>query len=195
MQGKYILLVLIVILLIVPLCDASTKKISMGAPVFIGETDIDISKALDNCRIIAWWPEGADTSEPAGKNITLRAINEVSSVPNHYTISPKEFGNYTGTWYCEERKPVTVAFIVQEPQVTIRAWNLDNDTDVSGTTVPTTTNITYRIDTNLESAMQLKYRPDLTPADSFWTVKLTDPRGRGVTSILPEVMALRIPRS
>jgi len=183
MQGKYILLALIVILLIVPQAEASTKKIVEGSPVFVGETDLDISSALDNCRIIAWWPDGADTTQPAGKNITLRALNEMSSVVNHYTISPEEFANYTGTWYCEEKKPLRPVFVVTEPQVTIRAWDLDTGTDVSGTTVPAGANVTCRIETNLVSALQLKYRPDLTPADSFWTMKLIDPLGRSVTNI------------
>lgn len=183
MQGKYILLALIVFLVIMPLGEATTKKISPGAPVFVGESDVDIAKSLDNCRIISWWPAGADMSEPAGKSITLRAQNEISTVVNHYSFSPAEFGDYTGTWYCGERKPLKAVFVVQKPQVTMRVWNLDTDTDASGTTLPATANITYRIETNLDSALQLKYRPELTPADSFWTVTLTDPKNRGITNI------------
>jgi hypothetical protein len=172
-----------VFLVIMPLGEASTKKISVGAPVFIGETDLDITSALDNCRIISWWPEGADTSQPAGKTITLRALNEISPAMSHYTISPGEYGNSTGTWYCAERKPLKTVFVVQDPKVAIRVWDLNNNTDVSGTTVPMTANVTYRIETNLDTALQLKYRPELNPADSFWTVKLTDPTGNGITNI------------
>jgi cell division septation protein DedD len=102
---------------------------------------------------------------------------------SRYTFSPGEYGNATGTWYCEEKKPQKPVFIVTEPQVAIRVWDLDSGTDVSGTTIPVTANITYRIETNIDTALQLKHRPDLTPADSFWTVRLTDPTGRGLSNI------------
>ncbi len=184
MQGKYILLALVVIFLLFPPTAAATNKIAAGAPVFIGETNLDISKALDNCRIIGWWPEGADTSTgPGEKNITLRPLNELSTALSHYTISVEDYAGYPGNWYCEEKKPRKVVFVVREPQVLIRVWDLDNDRDVSGKTIPMATNITYRIETNMDAAMQLRYRPDLTPADSFWTVKLTNPYGQGITNI------------
>jgi hypothetical protein len=183
MQGKYILLALVVIFIIIAPGGASTRKISADAPVFIGESNVDLTNALDNCRIIAWWPEGADTSKPAEKNVTLRALNEVSETITHYSFNPVEYANYTGTWYCEEKKPLRAVFNVRQPEVRIRVWDLDNDRDVTGTSIPATTNVTYRIETNLDSALQLKNRPDLTPADGFWTVTLTDPSGRGITNI------------
>lgn len=183
MQGKYILLASLVLLAIIVPVGASTNKIAPGAPVFIGESNVDLSKALDNCRIIAWWPEGADTSKPAGRNITLRALNEISAAVNHYTFAPSEYANYTGTWYCEEKKPLKAVFVVTKPEVRIRVWDRENDKDVTGMTVPSDANVTYRIETNLDSAMNLKYRPDLTPADSFWTVKLSNPSGMGITNI------------
>ena len=183
MQGKYILPVLIFLLIILPPAAASTNQITAGAPVFIGETNIDLTKALDNCRIIAWWPEGSTKEFPAAKNITLRPLNEVSSVMSKYTFSPAQYHNYTGTWYCEEHQPFKPVFIVKEPEVKIRAWDVSNDTDVTGTTVPSSANVTYRIDTNLDSVLQVKYRPDLNPADGFWTVTLTDPYGRKITNI------------
>lgn len=183
MQGKYILLALVAILILIsPVC-ASTTKIYGGAPVFIGETNVDISKALDGCRIIGWMPEGAEVTIPSVKNITLRPVNEFPDTIFHYTFSPREYSNYTGNWYCEDKMPLRVVFVVNEPQVKIRIWDVDQDQDVTGKTIPSTANITYRIDTNLDTALQLKYRPDLTPADSFWAVKLTNPYGKGITNI------------
>jgi hypothetical protein len=183
MQGKYILLALVILLVIIPPGGASLNKITAGAPVFIGETNVDISRSLDNCRVIAWWPDGADTSKPPGKNITLRALNEISDTINHYSFTSAEYGDYTGTWYCEEKKPLKAVFVVKKPEVKIRVWDRGNDKDVTGMTIPSTANVTYRIDTNLDSAMDLRYRPDITPADSFWTVKLTNPAGLSVTNI------------
>ena len=183
MQGKYILPVLLLLLILIPPSGASLTKITPGSPVFVGETNMDITRALDNCRIIGWWPEGTERTFPATKNITLRPLNEVSSVMSHYTFSPALYSNHTGKWYCEEKRPFREVFTVIEPRITIRAWDADRDEDVTGQTVPATANVTYRIDTNTVSALQTKYRPDVTPADGFWTIGLTDPHGLGITNI------------
>lgn len=183
MQGKYILLVLIALLVILPPCMASTKTIAQGAPVFVGETGVDINKALASCRIIGWWPAGSDMAQPPEKSITLRALNEISPALSKYTFNFDEYANHTGTWYCVEKQPHYAVFDVREPEIAIRVWDLDSDSDVTGTTVPVKANITYRIDTNLDTALQLKYRPDKTLADSFMTVKLTNPSGKGITNI------------
>ena len=183
MQRKYILPVLLLLLVLIPPACASTNMIAAGSPVFIGESNVDLTKALDNCRIIGWWPEGTEPVFPAPKNITLRPLNEISTATSHYTFSPAEYGNYTGTWYCEEKRPFRAVFVVKNPEVRIRAWDVENDADVTGMTLPSTANVSYRIETNLDSAQQLKLRPSLTPADSFWNVKLIDPYGRSVTNI------------
>ena len=183
MQGKYILLVLILLLLTVVPSGATTTKIVAGAPVFVGESDVDLTRALDNCRIIGWVPNGSSPTMPAAKNITLRPLNEFSSVLAKYTFSPAEYSGYEGAWYCEERAPYKTVFVVNEPQLKIRVWDIDADMDVTGTTIPATANVTYRIDTNMDTALHLKYRLDLTPADGFYTVKLTDPNGKSVTNI------------
>lgn len=183
MQGKYILLVLIALLVILPPCMASTRTIAQGAPVFVGETSVDINKALESCRIIGWWPAGSDMAQPPEKSITLRALNEISPALSKYTFGFDEYANHTGTWYCVDKQPRYAVFDVREPEIAIRVWDLDTDSDVSGTTVPVKANITYRIDTNLDTALQLRYRPDKNPSDSFMTVKLTNPSGKGITNI------------
>ena len=72
---------------------------------------------------------------------------------------------------------------VRDPQVTIKVWDLDQNKDVTGQTIPRATNVTYRIDTNLFPALNYYNRPNSNPADSFFTVKLTDPMGRNVPAI------------
>ncbi len=183
MQGKYILLVLILFLLTVIPSGGITTKIVAGAPVFIGESNVDITRALDNCRIIGWVPEGFEPTMPAAKNITLRSLNEYSPVMSKYTFSPSDYSGYAGTWYCEERQPHDTVFVVHEPEVKMSVWDIDANKDVTGTTVPTTANVTYHIDTNMDVALQLKYRLELTPADGFYTVKLSDPNQMSVTNI------------
>ena len=183
MQGKYCVIALVVFLLCAAPVAGSTAKIAPGAPVYIGESNLDISKALNGCHTIAWWQNGTNTSAPPEKTITLYEINTVSEIIYHYTISPEIFTRYPGTWYCVDKKPQKVVFEVLEPQLDIKVWDLDRDQDVSGKSVPVSTNITYRVDTNLYQALKPLNRPDSTPSDSFFTVELTDSYGQRISNI------------
>ena len=183
MQGKYCVIALVVFLFCAAPVAGSTAKIAPGAPVYIGESNLDISKALNGCHTIAWWQNGTNTSAPPEKTITLYEINTVSEKIYHYNISPEIFTSYPGTWYCVDKKPQKVVFEVLEPQLDIKVWDLDHNQDVSGKSVPVSTNITYRIDTNLYEALKPLNRPDSNPSDSFYTILLTDSFGQSISNI------------
>ena len=187
MQRKYCVLALVVIFLCTAPVAASLSLIAPGAPVYIGENNLDISRALGDCHSIAWWKNGTDTSAPPNKNITLVDITVISDTPSqklyHYAISPEIFANYTGKWYCEDKKPSFVVFEVVEPSIDISVWDLDHNQDVTGKTIPFSTNITYRIDTNMGPALKALYRPDINPTDSFYTVSLTNPFGMPIGNL------------
>jgi hypothetical protein len=187
MQRKYCVLALVVIFLCTAPVAASLSIIAPGAPVYIGESNLDISRALGDCHTIAWWKNSTYTSAPPNKNITLVDITVISDTPSqklyHYTISPEIFANYTGKWYCEDKSPRFVVFEVVEPSLDISVWDLDHNQDVSGKTIPFSTNITYRIDTNMGPALKALYRPDINPTDSFYTVTLTNPLGMAIGNL------------
>jgi hypothetical protein len=187
MQRKYCVLALVVIFLCTAPVAASVSIIASGAPVYIGESNLDISRAMAGCHTIAWWKNGTDTSAPPNKNITLVDITSTSETlfdkTYHYSISPAIFANYTGKWYCEDKKPLFVVFEVVEPTLDISVWDLDHNQDVSGKTIPFSTNITYRIDTNMGPVLKTLNRPDINPADSFYTVSLTNPAGMAIGNL------------
>jgi hypothetical protein len=183
MHGKFIVLVFILIFMYVAPVAGNTLKIAAGAPVFIGESDLDIAKALNGCHAISWWQNGTESSAPPQKNITLYEINSVSDIIYHYTISPKIFTGYTGTWYCSDKKPPKAVFVVLEPTLDIKVWDLDQNLDISGKSVPVSTKITYRVDTNLYQALKPLNRPDITPTDSFFTVTMTDSYNQNTSNI------------
>jgi hypothetical protein len=183
MHGKYILLALVAILFFTSPVLGSLTKISSGSPVFIGESNLDISSALLDCHTIAWWANGSDMTKPPSKNLTIAKVGQDTTQVFHYTINPEVFTGYAGNWYCEDKKPLRVVFEVREPQLEIRAWDLDTDEDVTGKTVPSSSNITYRIDTNMYSALQVRNRPNINPLDSFFKVNLTDPQGKGISNV------------
>ncbi|MFA4823918.1 MAG: DUF3821 domain-containing protein [Methanoregula sp.] len=183
MQGKNILFTFCLIFLLIAPATASLNKIAAGSPVFLGENDVDISSALNGCHTIAWWKNGTSMSGPPAKNITIYEMNSVSEKIYHYNVSPEIYAGYTGTWYCEEKEPNFPVFEIRDPQVAIMVWDLDNNQDVTGKTIPRATNITYRIDTNLYPALNYLNRPNSNPSDGFFTVKLTDPLGRNIPNI------------
>jgi len=183
MQGKYILPVFVLILLVCSPVAASTSKIAAGAPVFIGETNLDITSAIGDCHVIAWWPEGGHTSAPPVINLTVKNLNEAIGLASHFNVSPRVFTGHPGSWYCQDKAPFQQVLFVVDPRFTIRAWDTFNDKDVSGQTVPLTTNVTYRIDTNLYQYAGYYNRTNLNPSDTIFTISMTDPLGRHVTNL------------
>ena len=171
------ILILAIFVLTVPV-SANLNKIASGAPVFIGERNLDISSGLNGHSVIGWWANGTDTSTKPDKTLTI-STDEMTK----FSISPEIFTGYTGKWYSYDVAPNILVFEVMEPRIDLKVWDVDNNRDVTGQSVPMSRNITYRIDTNLYLARSYKFRPDYNPSDLFFTVKLTNPRGIGISQI------------
>jgi hypothetical protein len=183
MHGKYFFLAFVVILAVIYPAAGTLTKVAAGAPVYIGEQHLDISRGLQGCHVIAWWENGTDMTAPPIKNVTIIKTVEDSNIAFDYSIDPAIYAGYTGTWYCEDKKPLRAVFTVISPAISIRFWDVDTGQDITGKMVPLSSNITYRIDTNLDTALQYKYRLDITPQDSFYTATLTDPRGNQLSTV------------
>jgi len=171
-----VLILLFVVIAGLPV-SASLSKVAAGAPVFIGERNIDISSGMNGHTVIAWWPQGSDRSGDPAKTV------DVGTRVTSFTIDPAVFGGYTGTWYTHDTKPDIPVFVLYEPRYNLSVWDVDTDMDITGQSVPMSANITYRIDTNLYMALDYAKRPDFNPADGFYTVKLTSPSGTSVPQI------------
>jgi hypothetical protein len=153
-----------------------SARITANAPVFLGETNLDISIALNGYTMIAWWPPGADMS-------TDPAVSLAVPDPSNFTIDLNDFSGHLGTWYSYGKQPYFPVFTVVQPQIDLKVWDMDHNTDVTGQSVPLATNITYRIDTNLWQALNYTYRPYVNPTSTFFTVTLTNPKGALVPQI------------
>jgi hypothetical protein len=192
MKIRFILPFLIILFLFIAPVSGSLNKIVSNAPVFVGETDVDISSALNGCHNIAWWPQGADiTRDPAAANLTISEIDTASQRNFHFNFSPDIFSGHTGTWYCQDKKPYFSVFDVQQPENNISILNLDTNEDITGQSVFFTTKLAYRIDTNMYPELKYANRPNYNPIDSFFTVTITDPLGRSVPYFIPEVQVTR----
>ncbi|MEN6443371.1 MAG: DUF3821 domain-containing protein [Methanoregula sp.] len=178
MNRYHIFPVLLAFFLLCVPASASLNKIAPGATVFIGETNLDISSPMNGHSVIAWWPAGADMSGTPGKTITISTQNVTK-----FNVSVSDFTGCTGKWYSHDTLPNILVFEVLAPQLDLKVWDLDRNTDITGKSVPMSENITYRIDTNLYLALNYVSRPNANPSDGFYTVKLTNPNGMSVPLI------------
>jgi hypothetical protein len=110
-------------------------------------------------------------------------MGEAGEEMYRFNFTPGYFNNHTGTWYCGDRLPANPVFTIYQPEIAIRVWDVEAGKDVTGETLHVSANITYRIDTNLYSALQYKYRTEMNSGDGFFTVKLTDPAGKSIPSL------------
>jgi hypothetical protein len=170
-------LLLLIFVTLVP-ASASLTKVVSGAPVFIGERNIDISSGLNGHTVIAWWPQGSDRSGDPAKTVTIPTGSEFS-----YTLDPAVFTGYAGMWYTHDTKPDVPVFVLYQPRINLSVWDADANRDITGQSVPLSTNITYRIDTNLYMALNYSVRPNCNPSDGFFTVKLKSPTGVDIPQI------------
>ncbi|MDD1701436.1 MAG: DUF3821 domain-containing protein, partial [Methanoregula sp.] len=153
-QSRSLFIFLLVIFLVVVPASASLSKVSSGAPVFIGEQNLDISSCLDGHTVIAWWPAGSDRTGDPSKTVTITGDG------TSYFLNPDIFTGYTGTWYTHDTKPDIPVFVVYEPSLNLSVIDTDTNEDVTGQTLPMSANITYRITTNLYMALDYTKRPN-----------------------------------
>lgn len=178
MQYRSVLVLIILCMLVSVPASADLEKVAKGATLYVGETNVDLSSALDGGRQIAWFAPGNTTDDPADIILTFTESDAFS-----FNISPEIFSNRTGTWYKYYPKPRIPLFSVAKPSFSLSVWDLDHNRDVTGQPVPRSTNVTYRIDTNMYTVYNTLQRPDNNPQDTFIDVTLTGPTGKPINSI------------
>jgi PGF-CTERM protein len=156
-------LAIFVLLAVLPVSAATANAtlIYQGATVFVGESGLNIDNATGvfvangpAATSIAWFPSTAQTTA----TVPEKTITFVGGNNRSFYVNPADFGTRTGNWYCWSlTKPeMTVgtaglAFIVNDPQMDIKIWDIDQNLDVTGKSVPTGEMLTFRIETNTYS--------------------------------------------
>lgn len=171
------LCLLFIVIAVVPASASLTQVVARG-PVFIGERNVDISSGTNGHTVIAWWPDGVDRSSTAPSKTVNIGGNATS-----FTFDPAVFTGYTGTWYTHDTKPDIPVFVLYQPEISLTILDADTNKDITGQTVPLSSNITFRVDTNLYMALNYSVRPNYNPSDSFFTVKLLSPTGASIPQI------------
>ncbi|HWQ65908.1 MAG TPA: DUF3821 domain-containing protein [Methanospirillum sp.] len=121
-----------------------------GNDVFLGEEGLDVSQFLSKGDTIVWFDRNSDVYQ-------TEPVYRVSiDNPTSFFIDPSDsqFGGRTGWWWNEQKK--TKAFIVKDPSMNMRIWNLNENEDIQDNNlkIPAGNNVAFKVETNLYSVLQ-----------------------------------------
>ena len=164
--------------------------INRSATVFIGEEGLNVSPALSsaqelvgsNSTIIGWW---ASPAEILGHPPTTTV--DLAGRETDFLVSQVDFEGYEGSWYlvdpstglgCSSGGSPVLVLAVWSPHLDIRIWDADWATDLTGRSTAIGENLTFRIETNMWSALDRLSRPDtMNNTQGFITIKVRDEMG------------------
>jgi len=183
---------LVILVLVILPASAELQTINTGATVFIGESGLNITRAVGNITAIAWWAPSADIY--ASAPVKVLVTGEYAA---RYWISDREFAGHTGNWYqYDETTPNSagpLAFTVADPTLDIQIIDADTQVDVTGKVVPPGNHLMFRIITNQYAAVDPAQRPNVNPAtDGYVSVKVIDEMGKRYT-VLYDTSAISHP--
>ncbi len=142
--------------------DVNNTIINPGATVYIGEQQLNFNTpnvlaALQGDDAIGWWPSASllSTTAPT-QTYDLNQLNLASMY-----ISQSDFGNYPGNWYGVKDGQYDgrgSLFNVQDPSLSLDIFDISTGTVVTGGNVVQGDQLTFRINTNLNSALDSSTR-------------------------------------
>ena len=159
-----------------------------GASVYIGEQQLNLanlSGALTGDTAIAWWASAAPLSTTSPSQVyPLNTLNL-----NSFYVSPAAFGNYPGNWYgytgsAWDGKPAL--FTAVDPSVGIDVWDITTGTTVTSGTAIQGDYLAFRINTNLQAALDPTKRVQDTigtPAIGNIDIKVKTAAGNTYTAL------------
>ncbi|MCK9580124.1 MAG: DUF3821 domain-containing protein [Methanoregula sp.] len=144
--------------------------INATATVYIGEEGLNVTHALNQANgvdtvstidgapaltSIGWWASAAQLySTSPTKTIDLGTGSRYMT----FQVTKAEFVGYTGNWYllaANGSTPATtnaLVFAVADPSLDIKIWDVLQNSDITGKSVPQGTQIRFQIETNMNSA-------------------------------------------
>jgi len=167
MTMKYsVILVCFCMAAVTGLAAAASNTIPPSGTVFIGEQGLDISATgvAANTNILWYGTSGTIGSTPSA----VVFVND----PLDFYVSPPLFSGKTGAWFTETGN--NIAFYVQNPQISIRVFDVTSGFEVTKSTVwvPKGDTIGFQVDNNVYI---LANRPGSPGAPI--TIKIRGPNG------------------
>lgn len=154
----------------VSVVTADLNTVPWKGTVFIGEEGLDITAPMQagsniTHTTLSYFGSGGDPAVDAPE-YTLTGVNA-----GNFYVSPSIFEGRTGAWYVTDGTP-TLALYAESTSASIRVWNIETQSDVTGKSVPRDTVLDFKIDTNL---YQIQQRD--TSADFDFDIEVRNPDG------------------
>jgi hypothetical protein len=169
---------------------ANGTVIGQGAVLFIGEEGLNVTHAMNqafylgltgsagtkvqnnsplqtNATRIGWWPSAAILYTTSPSKVIDLGVEDQYKLMN---ATPGYFVGYTGNWYLLNEagaRPIgtspdeCLVFSVQTPALDFRVWDYNQNTDVTGMSVPSGEKLGFRLDTNMYPAVDGRYRSNI----------------------------------
>jgi PGF-CTERM protein len=168
---------------------ANGTVINQGATIFIGEEGLNVTHAMNQAYYrgsatvgtpvqnnsplnpsftrIGWWASAAVLYTTSPSKVIDLGVNGRYKM---MTVAPSDFVGYTGNWYLLDingSRPIGVdgeaamVFNVQDPSLDLKIWDYNQNTDVTGKSVPQGEKLGFRIDTNMYPAVDGRYRSNV----------------------------------
>jgi len=173
-----VFVVFFVLIMITPV-SAELRTIDKGATIFIGENNLDITKAVGSSNSIGWWASAA--SVPSSDPIkTIDLAGKTTS----FFVDPSDFVGHMGNWYplntegkaqlSGDTLSSSAVFNVQDPRISVAARDFSKigNGDVTGMSVMQGTKLGFSVDTNMYVVTNPQYRPNAnTATDGYINIK------------------------
>jgi hypothetical protein len=157
------------------------RNINGGATVFIGEENLDITKAMNGDNTIGWWASAASiTTTAPTTSLTVTALMTT------FSVSPATFVGYTGNWYRINGAGAVngSAFNVMDPQLNLQIWDPIQGIAINGQSVPQGMDVSFKIETNMYQVTTGQRSPINPATDGFITIKVKTPDGATYTELV-----------
>jgi hypothetical protein len=165
-MNRILFLVLVCIVCSTGLASGASNTIPPSGTVFLGEEGLDITATgvASNTNIVWYGTSGSIGSTPAATVLVPD--------PTSFYVSPAQFSGKTGAWFTETGN--NLAFYIQEPQISIRVFDISSGFEVTKSTnwVPKGDTVGFQVDNNVYI---IANRPGSTGAPI--DIKLQGPNG------------------
>ena len=151
-------LVVLAIFAVAPAAAAQSfaVNISTGDTVFIGESGLNITAALNGTTAIAWYSSGSTV----GADTPAKVVTLTETQINSFYVDQGTFGNYPGPWYAyTDVTDAEFAFYVEKPSLAIGIFREDGTTSIDGKKVIADDYVELKIDSTFATLFERAKTP------------------------------------
>lgn len=175
------LLAVFIFTLVAPV-SAELQTINKDTPIFIGESNLDISNAASSGNTLGWYASGSTVANPD-------YAFEIPSANPFYVDQDRYLGRTT-IWYIISRTGNIITkgdpvFSVQDPQISVAIWDFKKSKDITDQPIVRGDHIGVKVITNMYVVTNTQNRPNAdSSTDGFINIKIQKPSGEVITDLV-----------